>query len=158
MSTVLVCDDNRTLAEQYAYDLARLAGHEVLVAGSGEEALDVLAREAVDCVILDLEMPGLDGFGVLRAMRERGLETPVIVYTGTGSYDRCVQAIRWGAYGFIDKEEPVERVAREVENAVERRRILDEVATLRPYALDGSALLGGSPAMRSLQDGIARVA
>jgi len=158
MSTVLVCDDNVALAEQYAYDLRRLAGHEVLVAASGDAALDLLTREAIDCLILDLEMPGTDGFGVLRAMAERHIAVPVIVYTGTGSYDRCVQAVRLGAYGFVDKEEPVERVAREVANAIERRRILDEVAVLRRYAEDESALLGSSPAMRALKDAIARVA
>ena len=57
MTTVLVCDDNLALAEQYAYDLKRLAQHEVLIAGSGNDALDILSRETVDCVILDLEMP-----------------------------------------------------------------------------------------------------
>lgn len=158
MISVLVVDDNVALAEQYAYDLKRIAGHEVCIASGGDEALELLAREPVDCIILDLEMPGTDGFAVLRALRERGLEIPVIVYTGTGSYDRCVQAIKWGAYNFIDKEEPVERVAREVENAVERRRILEEVASLRKYAADQTALLGTSPAMRQLKDTIARVA
>src|ERR1700730_1260824 len=122
MPTVLVCDDNAALAAQYAYDIHRLAGHDVLVAASGAEALGTLTREAVDCLILDLEMPDPDGFAVLRALRERGLEVPVIVYTGTGTYDRCVQAIRWGAHPFGDREEPVERVVREIDHAIERRR------------------------------------
>ena len=158
MSTILVCDDNATLAGQYAYDLRRLAGHEVLLAASGEEALDTLARETVDCIVLDLEMPGTDGFAVLRALRERSIATPVIVYTGTGSYERCVQAIKLGAYTFIDKDEPMERVVREIENAIERRRILDEVALLRRYADDESAMLGSSAPMRALKDAVARVA
>jgi DNA-binding NtrC family response regulator len=158
MPTVLVCDDNVSLAEQYAYDLRRLGGYDVLVASGGEETLDLLTREGVDCVILDLEMPGTDGFGVMRAMRERGLDVPVIVYTGTGSFDRCVQAIRAGAYTFIDKDEPVERVVREVEHAIERRHILGEVALLRRYAADASALIGTSGPMRALKDAIARVA
>jgi DNA-binding NtrC family response regulator len=158
MTTVLVCDDNVPLAEQYAYDLKRLGQHEVLIASSGEEALEVLARETVDCVILDLEMPRMDGFAVLRTMRERGVEAPVIVYTGTGNYDRCVQAIKLGAYTFIDKDEPVERVAREVDNAIERRQMIAEVMALRRYAADESALLGSSPAIAKLKDAIARVA
>jgi two-component system, NtrC family, nitrogen regulation response regulator NtrX len=158
MTTVLVCDDNAALADQYAYDLRRLGGYEVLVAPGGDEALSTLATEAIDCLILDLEMPGTDGFAVLRAMREREMTVPVIVYTGTGDFDRCTQAIRWGAYSFIDKAEPVERIVREIENAIERRRILDEVTILRRYADDGSALIGSSPAMRALKDAIARVA
>ena len=158
MTTVLIVDDLPALAEQYAYDLRRLSGYETLTAGDGDAALEVLAREPVDCIILDLEMPVRDGFGVLRAMREREIDVPVIVYTGTGSYDRCVQAMRLGAYTFVDKDDPVERVAREVENAIERRALLAEVASLRRYAADDSALLGDSPPMRKLKDAIVRVA
>jgi two-component system, NtrC family, nitrogen regulation response regulator NtrX len=158
MPTVLVCDDNVPLAEQYAYDLRRLGGYDVLVAASAEQALDALTREGVDCLVLDLEMPGVDGFGVMREMRERNLDIPIIVYTGTGSFDRCVQAVRAGAYTFIDKDEPVERVAHEIENAIERRAILGEVALLRRYAGDASALIGASGAMRTLKDAIARIA
>ena len=158
MTTLLIVDDVPSLADQFAYDLRRLTNMDTLVAVDGDAALEVLSHEPVDCVILDLEMPGRDGFGVLRAMRDRGLDVPVVVYTGTGSYDRCVQAMRAGAYGFIDKNDPVERVAREVENAIERRMLLAEVATLRTYAADDSALLGSSPAMRRLKESIARVA
>jgi DNA-binding NtrC family response regulator len=158
MTTLLIVDDVPSLAEQFAYDLRRLTGMDALVATDGDAALETLSHEPVDCVILDLEMPGRDGFGVLRAMRDRGLDVPVVVYTGTGSFDRCVQAMRAGAYGFIDKNDPVERVAREVENAIERRLLLAEVATLRSYAADDSALLGSSPAMRRLKESIARVA
>ena len=158
MPTILVCDDHAVVAEQYAYDLRRLAGHDVLIAGSGAAALEMLTREAVDCLVLDLEMPGIDGFGVMQGMRERGLDVPVIVYTGTGSYDRCAQAIRWGAHSFVDKGEPVERVARDIDAAIERRHILAEVNRLRRFADDESALLGSSPAMRALKDAICRVA
>jgi two-component system nitrogen regulation response regulator NtrX len=158
MTTILIVDDLPALAEQYAYDLRRIAGHETLIAHDGDAALEMLTREPVDCMILDLEMPGRDGFGVLRAMRERGIDVPVVVYTGTGSYERCVQAMRLGAFTFVDKDDPVERVAREVENAIERRLLLAEVATLRRYAAEDSALLGDSPPMRKLKDSIARVA
>ena len=158
MTTVLIVDDVPAMAEQYAYDLRRLGAFETVVALGGDEALEILAREDVDCVILDLEMPGKDGFAVLRVMHERGLDVPVIVYTGTGSFDRCVQAMRLGAFTFIDKADPVERVSREVESAVERRRLLAEVAALRRYAAEDTALLGSSPAMQRLKDAIARLA
>ncbi|HSJ64806.1 MAG TPA: sigma-54 dependent transcriptional regulator [Gemmatimonadaceae bacterium] len=156
--TILIVDDLPALADQYAYDLRRLGGFDTITVHDGDAALETLAREAVDCIILDLEMPGRDGFGVLRAMRERSINVPVIVYTGTGSYDRCVQAMRLGAYTFVDKDDPMERVAREVENAIERRRLLAEVATLRRQAADDSAMLGDSPPMRKLKEAVARVA
>jgi DNA-binding NtrC family response regulator len=158
MTLVLVVDDVPAMAEQYAYDLKRLAGYEVHVAHEGRQALERLSSESVDCVILDLEMPGMDGFEVLRALERRGSEVPVIVYTGTGNYDRCIQAVRLGAYGFVDKAEPVERIVREVELATERRRLMNEVRALR-RRLDGeSSLVGNSAAMLRLREHIAKVA
>ena len=158
MARILVVDDVRTMADQYAYDLKRLAGHDVRVAVSGTDALDILAHDAVDCVILDLEMPGMDGFEVLRRMRKDDYEIPVIVYTGTGDFDRCATAIRLGAASFIDKSEPMERVAREVETAIERAHLRDEVATLRRDLGVERELAGSSAPMRALAEQIARVA
>jgi two-component system nitrogen regulation response regulator NtrX len=157
MSRILVVDDVTALAEQYAYDLRRLGGHEVAVAASGEAALQAIDQDRVDCVILDLEMPGLDGFEVLRRLKHRGIDLPVIVYTGTGDYDRCIQAVRLGAAGFIDKAEPMERVALEVEGAVERHRLRREVFALQ-RRLGESALLGASARITALRETIARVA
>jgi two-component system, NtrC family, nitrogen regulation response regulator NtrX len=158
MATVLVVDDVRNLAEQYAYDLARIGGFETRVVLTGKDALEALAFDAIDCVILDLEMPGVDGFEVLRSLKKDGIATPVIVYTGTGNYDRCVQAIKLGAAGFIDKSEPMARVVQDVENALERARLQSEVRALRRDLGAESALLGSSAATRTLGEQIARVA
>jgi two-component system nitrogen regulation response regulator NtrX len=158
VTLILVVDDVPALAEQYAYDLKRLGGYATLVAGGGRAALDLLTREPVDCMILDLEMPDLDGFDVLRAMEEGGVRVPVIVYTGTGSYDRCVQAVRLGAYGFIAKDEPMERVVQEVAGALERQRLTGEVAALRRRLDVDSPLVGSSPVMERLRETIAKLA
>jgi two-component system nitrogen regulation response regulator NtrX len=158
MTHVLIVDDVPAMVEQYAYDLKRVGRYHTSVAGGGEEALDALVREPIDCVVLDLEMPGIDGFEVLRRMQHRGIDTPVIVYTGTGSYDRCVQAVRLGAYGFIDKAAPIERVVQEIENAVSRGRLVGELRSLRSRLPGESSLVGDSAPMRSLRDAIARLA
>ena len=157
MTVVLVVDDIATLAQQYAYDLKRVGGYEVATASGGTEALELLTRAAVDCVILDLEMPGVDGFAVLRALEQRGSEVPVIVYTGTGNYDRCIQAIGLGAYGFIDKAEPMERVVREVETVLERKRLRAELASLQRQ-LGETSMMGDSTPVQRLREAIARVA
>ena len=157
MSSILVVDDVAPLAEQYAYDLARLGAHEVRVVTSGAVALDRIRSDAIDCVLLDLEMPGMDGFEVLRALRHQGVEIPVIVYTGTGNFDRCIEAVRLGAAGFIDKAEPMERVAQEIANAIERASLRREVFTLQSR-LGESSLAGRSAAIVKLREAIARVA
>jgi two-component system, NtrC family, nitrogen regulation response regulator NtrX len=158
MTVVLVVDDVPTMAEQYAYDLKRLAGYQVLTAGDGQSALDLLNGSAVDCMILDLEMPGMDGFEILRALHRSGNEVPVIVYTGTGNYERCIQAVRLGAYGFIDKAEPMERVVQEVQAAIERKQLRAEVAQLQRKLGADSSLVGSSPAITRLREAIARAA
>jgi len=155
---VLVVDDVPAMAEQYAYDLKRVGGYHAIVALGGGAALDVLDREPIDCVVLDLEMPEMNGFEVLRRLQQRDINTPVIVYTGTGSYDRCIQAVRLGAYGFIDKSEPIQRVVQEIENAVSRGRLVNEVRSLRSRLDNDSSLIGDSAPMRSLREAIARVA
>jgi len=158
MPVVLVIDDVPAMAQQYAYDLKRIAGHDTLVATSGNRGLQILEQEPVDCIILDLEMPGVDGFDVLRAMKDRGFDTPVIVYTGTGNYDRCVQAVRLGAYGFVDKEESMERVVQEIENSLQYKRLAKEVRDLRRRTGADSPLIGGSQPMQRLRAAIERVA
>ena len=155
---VLVVDDVPAMAGQYAYDLKRVGGYEATVAAGGDEAFEVLAREAIDCIVLDLEMPGIDGFEVLRRLQQRGIDTPVIVYTGTGSYDRCIQAVRLGAYGFVDKSEPIERVVQEIENAVSRGRLMKEVRALRSRSESDTPLIGDSAPMRALSNAITRLA
>ncbi|MFQ5890222.1 MAG: sigma-54-dependent transcriptional regulator [Gemmatimonadota bacterium] len=158
MTLVLVVDDVPAMAEQYAYDLRRLGGFKTRVATGGREALDILADEAIDCVILDLEMPRVDGFEVLRALQRRGADVPVIVYTGTGDFDRCARAIRLGAFGFIDKAESMHRVVQEVRNALERGRLASEVRALRERIAEESPLLGSSAPMRALREAIGRLA
>jgi two-component system, NtrC family, nitrogen regulation response regulator NtrX len=158
VTLVLVVDDVPTLSEQYAYDLKRVGGYEVLTAGDGRRALDLLKGAAVDCMILDLEMPGMDGFEVLRTLEQQGNEVPVIVYTGTGNYERCIQAVRLGAAGFIDKAEPMERVVREVEAALERGRLRREVALLQRHLGVHTSLAGNSAAMNRLREAITRLA
>jgi two-component system nitrogen regulation response regulator NtrX len=158
VTSVLVVDDVPAMAEQYAYDLRRLGGYDTAVASGGAEALERLAQEPVDCLILDLEMPGMDGFEVLRRLAHGGNQTPVIVYTGTGNFDRCIEAIRLGAAGFIDKAEPMARVVREIEQALERKQLQSELAALRRKVGGESSLAGTSPAIQRVRDAIVRLA
>jgi two-component system nitrogen regulation response regulator NtrX len=158
VSLVLIVEDVPALREQYAYDLARLGGHETREAAGVADALDLLAADTFDCVVLDLEMPGADGFELLERLRRLDHPVPVIVYTGTGDYERCVRAVKLGAYGFVDKAEPMEKVLREIENAIERSGLRAEVRELRRRLDDDSPLVGDARAMDELRDVIARLA
>jgi two-component system nitrogen regulation response regulator NtrX len=158
MSRILIIDDIAAMRDQYAYDLKRLGEFETLTAGGGSEGLALLEREDVDCVILDLEMPGVDGFEVLATLKRKGNRVPIIVYTGTGSYDRCVRAVKLGAYSFIAKDEPLERVVREVENALAWASLRSEVSRLRRQSGDDSPLIGASRAGVAMKEQIDKLA
>ena len=158
MSLILIVDDVAALRDQYAYDLKRLGGFDTLTAGGGSEGLALIESEDVDCVILDLEMPGVDGFEVLATLKRKGNRVPIIVYTGTGSYDRCVRAVKLGAYSFIAKDEPLERVVREVENALAWASLRSEVSRLRRQSGDDSPLIGESRAALAMKAQIDRLA
>jgi two-component system nitrogen regulation response regulator NtrX len=158
MSLILIVDDIAALRDQYAYDLKRLGGFQTLTAGGGSEGLALLESEDVDCVILDLEMPGVDGFEVLATLKRKGNRVPIIVYTGTGSYDRCTRAVKLGAYSFIAKDEPLERVVREVENALNWAGLRSEVSRLRRQSGDDSPLIGESRAAVAMKEQIDRLA
>src|SRR2546428_8125512 len=81
-----------------------------------------------------------------------------MIYTGWENNDGCVQAIRLGAEVFMDRAEPMERVVREVENALERARLTSQVTALERRLGSETTLVGGSAPMRQLADTIARVA
>lgn len=158
MARILVVDDNPAMRDQYVYDLSRIGGFETAAANGGRDALQTLEHETFDCLVLDLEMPDLDGFQVLEALEDRGVRTPVIVYTGTGDFDRCIRAVRSGAFGFVDKSEPIERVVQEIRNALERTRLESEIEAWRRQSGVDSALVGESAAMDELRARIGRLA
>ena len=80
MSVVLIVDDVPGMRDQYAYDIKRLSEHDTITASGGAEALQMIDREPVDCVILDLELqPGnIDGFEVLKTLQSRGSDVPEV--------------------------------------------------------------------------------
>ena len=141
MPLILVVDDVAAMAELYSNDFERLPGYSTLTANSGESALELLEKEAVDCVVLDLEMPGMDGLDLLSVLQDRGVKTPVIVYTGRETYARCAQAVNLGAFGFIDKTDPMDRIVREIENALEQNRLIARVEDLETRLQKSSQLI-----------------
>src|SRR5262245_21665750 len=149
MATILVVDDIKALREQYAYDIRRKTGFEILTASDGREALEVLTSEDIDAVILDLEMPGMSGLEMLEVMpKEVPQEVPIIVYTAKGSFQLCVRAVQLGAHNFFDKNEiSLEQLIRVIETALEWRHLILENRSLRRAIRKDSLLIGKSEAL-----------
>src|SRR5436309_147617 len=157
MPTILIVDDERNIRATIARAL-RLEGYATLEAEDGAEALKRLEDGEVDLVILDLQMPSLDGLGLLEKMAERGHKVPALVLTAHGSIEKAVRAIRLGAFDFIEKPPAVERILQAAANALRLGRLEEENRRLAEEAGLGVEMLGSSPAMMTLGETIRRVA
>ena len=132
---VCVCDDDPAIRDALVERL-RAQGHDVRAAGTGEAALEE-ARRGLDALLLDLSLPGMDGFAVLEALAREELEVTVVVITAYASVDRAVRAMRVGAYDFLQKPFEAELVDETLRRALERSALR---RTNR--ALTGSAAAG----------------
>jgi two-component system NtrC family response regulator len=99
---VLFADDEPTLQELMHLELPRM-GHEVTVCPDGNTAVAALERNTYDCIIVDLDMPGLNGIQVIAKCKELSPDTDTVVLTGKGSFDTAVQALRHGAVDYLTK-------------------------------------------------------
>jgi two-component system NtrC family response regulator len=119
MPRLLVVDDDAHIAQALSERFAA-RGFAVSSAASGREAFAKISRERPDVTLLDLQLPEGDGFWVLRRLREEGIEATVVVITAFGTVDRAVQAMKEGAYDFIQKPFEPSLVEEAVRRALER--------------------------------------
>ena len=126
---VLIVDDD-PVQRRLLDNMARKFGYEPVLAESGEAAAALLTGpepERIDCVVLDLVMPDLDGLGVLARMRAAGSNVPVIVQTAHGGIDNVISAMRAGAADFVVKPVGAERLQVSLRNALATHALADEV-------------------------------
>ena len=126
---VLIVDDDAASRELLEARLGAL-NCEVAMATDGREALSAISREAPAVVLLDLQMPGMDGMEVLRALRQDRIDVPVIVITAHGSIESAVAAMKEGAYDFILKPFDPKHLEIVVRKALDRENLKREVARL----------------------------
>jgi DNA-binding NtrC family response regulator len=129
---VLIVDDD-PVARRLVENMVSRAGYEPAIAEGGDLALAILTggKTRIDCVILDLVMPDLDGLGVLAKMREAGLDVPVIVQTAHGGIDNVVSAMRAGAVDFVVKPVGAERLQVSLRNALATRALEGELNRIK---------------------------
>ena len=154
---ILLIEDDASGREMGAFNL-RGAGHEVDVAASGEEGLAVFSNSH-DLVVTDIRMPGMSGLDVLRTIKSKAPEVPVVIITAFGSVDVAVEAMRGGAYDFIVKPFKRDQLLLTVARALENRALRAEVQTLRRKTKGiERPIVAASDAMRRVLDVADRVA
>ena len=146
IGTILVVDDDADVREVLRDRLDSL-GYRVLVAATGKESLDILERQNPQMVLLDVEMPGMNGLEVLKEIRKREHDVAVVMITAYGTLERAVQAMREGAYDFIPKPFEPEHIALIVKKAMERETLRRGVELLSEEVDDRHRLVVGQSAL-----------
>ncbi len=121
MATILIIDDNETIRIGLKHVVTKM-GHEALTAGSGDEGVALFRKNSVDFAITDLKMEGMDGVAVLRKLAELDADCPTMIITAFGTVETAVEAMKLGAFDFIQKPFAPEVVRLKVERALELRQ------------------------------------
>ena len=170
MARILIIDDNETMREGLGATVRRM-GHEAVLAASGAAGLAAFKAKSADFVITDLKMEGAGGLDVVKGVRERDPDCPVMIVTAFGTVETAVEAMRLGAFEFLQKPFAPEVVRLKVERALElgrerraRERAEAESAALRadaavPYRFaERFEMVGETPVMRAVFQTIEKVA
>jgi len=157
MKTVLITDDEKNIRSSLATTF-RLEGYRVETAEDGRRAIEIVERAAVDAIVLDLQMPGLDGYETLRELRRMEHRMPVIFLTAHGTIERAVEAVKLGAFDFIEKPPHSQKILLAVKNALRQADLEEENRELRFEDASRFDMIGASPPMQALYEQISRTA
>lgn len=149
---ILVVDDDRTFRLSTG-ELLRQDGHAVDTGADAAEAVQKLAAERFDLVLLDMRMPGMDGLTAVEVLRKRGLQVPILMISGFGSIDTAVESLHRGADHFLSKPVDPDILSAKVAELLERRPAEERV---REGAL--GAMVGHARVMRDVFESVRSVA
>jgi DNA-binding NtrC family response regulator len=158
MNRILIVDDERAVRFALS-EILKKSGFETSEASSGREAIELVAADTTDIVLLDVAMPGLNGIETLERLRKINAGIPIIIITGHGDIATAVQAIKLGAYDFLTKPPQVDRLIVTIKRALERRELQQSVEQLN-QSVEASLewTFGKSPSMVGVIQQIRQVA
>lgn len=159
MASILIIDDER-LIRHALRDILEYEKHTVEEAEDGNAGLKAALAGSFDVIFCDVKMPGKDGIEVVEALAMKGVESPVVIMTGHGTVELAVQALKAGAYDFIEKPLDLNRVLVALRNAADREDLKKEVSVLRRKSRSGGErdMVGQSPALEEIRSVIGKVA
>src|SRR2546425_8186309 len=119
---ILVVDEGRSMREFLAIRLKK-EGYDVLSADRGDAALETVRRESIDLMITDVRMPQMDGLTLVRAVKDVAPSVVILVITAYSSTDTAVEAMKLGAYDYLEKPFKLDEIKLTVAKAIERKRL-----------------------------------
>ncbi len=150
MPRILIVDDEANIRESLA-DILSDEGHEIDMAGSGEEAMEAINRRLPEMVLLDIWLPGIDGAETLKRIKALHEDLPVVMITGHGTVELAVKTTKMGAFDFMEKPLSMERVLMTVQQALEVTRLERENRILRESGRGWFRMVGDSAAIKALR-------
>jgi len=157
---ILFADDETSIQELMRIELPRL-GHEATVCPDGRTALAALDRTAYDCVIVDLDMPGVGGLEVIARVRETSADTEAVIITGKSSLESAVAAVRQGVFDYLTKPCKLAEIQAVLERVRKKRELTSRLRALerRVRRAEGTnQLVGASAGLERVRRLVARVA
>lgn len=130
MTKILVVDDEQSMRDFLAIMLKK-DGHEVVTAENGAAAVKAIQTEIFDLVITDVRMPGIDGIGVLKTVKDISADTVVLVITAFATAETAVEAMKLGAYDYITKPFKIDEIKLVIQKALEKRHLRTENVLLK---------------------------
>lgn len=157
MAKILAIDDDENFLLSLA-NLLRYKNYDVEILSNPLLAMDSFMSSSFDCVLLDVKMPGMDGVTLLKKMLESKPHVPIILLSGQSTISTAVEAMKIGAYDFIEKPLDPDRLLISLRNALERSRWYNERENLLSQLGETFEMVGESPAMRKIFQQIQQVA
>ena len=155
--TILIVDDEPGVRSALA-GVLRDEGYGVDTVDSGEACLERLTRSTYDVIVLDVWLPGIDGLVTLQRIRERQVDSQVVMISGHGNIESAVRAIKMGAFDFVEKPLSIEKTVLVLRNALRQRRLEAENRALRAHVDRRLAMVGESYEMTQLREQVAMAA
>ena len=159
MKKILIIDDERSIRRALR-EILEFEEYDVFEAENGREGLDLLKANQYDLVFCDIKMPLLDGMEVLEAVKKTENDTPFIMISGHGTIETAVEAIRKGAFDFIEKPLDLNRILVTLRNVKERVSLVEQTTVLKSTIkkIKGSTIIGESEGIRRIKDMVEKVA
>jgi two-component system nitrogen regulation response regulator NtrX len=159
MKKILIIDDERSIRRALG-EILQFEGFEVAEAEDGNQGIEVCKNEAFDLVFCDIKMPGKDGMEVLAEIHPLFPELPIVMISGHGTIETAVEAIKKGAFDFIEKPLDLNRILVTIRNANERVSLVEQTTLLKTTLkkIKGSSIVGESEPIKRIREMIEKVA
>ncbi len=157
MNSILIIDDEKEICESIQMIL-EYEGYNVSYSTKASEGLEKISEDSTAALLLDIQMPEMSGFEVLKKVKEKDPSVSVIIISAHGSVENAIKATKLGAFDFIEKPIDREKLVISVRNAVEQSKLLNENSEIKKSILGDGKILGKSKAIKNILELIEKVA